>query len=227
MRRAFFALPLVLAATTVACSPETADLFLSGGTGGAGGASGSTSSVSKSVTSTSTSPPDTTATTTTVSTSGNPDTVASSTSGTPDTVSVVASSSSGNPGGPVVACGMAGSCDVGNDEVCCWDSQGKTGDCTSPDGCNVGVLPTSISCQRPSDCEGGDICCAHRYFNSDQQPYETTQCDAECDLPDRHVCDPMAPSNVCPFYNDNGQTKQMICKTSTLLPAGYFVCGVP
>jgi len=151
---------------------------------------------------------------------------ATTTTGSPDTV---VSSSSG-PTDLFVDCGDGGACAVDDANVCCWDSNSKQGECSTPDECSLTTAQaflTAVSCQLPSDCDPGLTCCAHRYFQSDQQPYETTTCSQGCQNPDRQVCDPNAP-NICPnFVDQMGQQHQMVCKPSTLLPPGYYICGIP
>lgn len=229
MRRSSFVLALLFTAALGGCSSETADLFKTGatGSGGAGGAGVTTST--KSATSTSTNPPDTTGVTSAVSTTGstNPDTVASSSSGPVQTVSVQASSSSG-PLGNFVDCANAGQCEVDDTHVCCWDDNDSEGACTLKEDCALNVTGqflTAVSCQSPLDCPG-QICCGHRYFGDGGQVYEDTSCTNTCQQPDVQLCDQNVP-NICPFYVENGQQKQMVCKPSQILPPGYFVCGKP
>lgn len=211
----------VLSSASIGCSPDTADLFATGSDGNGGaGATTAKSSTSSAV-------PDTTTTTGATTGATNPDTTAATTSGPAQTVSAQASSSSG-PVGTFVACGDAGQCDVDASNVCCWDSDAKEGDCTEADACALtatGQFVTAIACGGPGDCPG-QICCATRYLNSADQPYETTECASQCQQPDVQLCDPSAP-NICPNYFENGQQKQMVCKSSMLLPTGYFVCGRP
>ncbi|MFO0612181.1 MAG: hypothetical protein U0414_06325 [Polyangiaceae bacterium] len=219
---------LAFLAGAVGCSPDTADLFKTGatGSGGAGGSGATTST--KAVTSTSTSPPDTTSVTTTGST--NPDTTSvTTTSGPMETVGSPASSGSGNPGGDTVPCGGAGNCATDNGGVCCWNFQTKTSACTVVDDCQFGndVYPTAISCHLPSDCGFGEVCCAHKYFGDPSNWYDSTTCEFDCGNPDRPVCDPQAPVNVCPTYQDQTGLHQMVCKQSSYLPMGYSTCQLP
>jgi hypothetical protein len=134
------------------------------------------------------------------------------------------SSSSGPP--PGLSCGNQ-TC-TSTSDVCCFDSQSQPphANCTGADDCKSGGVnqfPTAISCQVPSQCSSG-ICCAVRYFNSDQLPYETTECANQCPLPDRYICDISNPD--CPTYQDQmGNPVQTYCKPSMILPPGYYICS--
>jgi hypothetical protein len=206
------------------------DIFHSGWQGGAGGntssiavSTGHTATGTTSATNTATNGTTTNGPTTTDATSTTTAQTATSVTTVATTVNVVSASS--GPG-HTVSCGLAGSCMLNNNTVCCYDSGTHTSMCTQDSNCQQtgNQLPTAISCAGPMDCHNGDICCAVRYFNADNQPYEFAQCQNGCDLPDRVVCDITNPD--CPIYtNTQGMPVQSTCKASTLLPTGYYVCG--
>jgi hypothetical protein len=197
------------------CSDPVNDLFQNGQSGGAGGTPSTAAHTGTSVTSATTA--------TTNATNGTTTTTVQSVASVSTTASVAATTSSG-PQGPFVGCGGTVQCDV-QDSVCCFDSKSKNGMCAPASTCHQTstAMPTAIACQGPSDCQSGKACCAVRYFHLDTQPYEFTQCQSQCDLPDRVVCDPANP--VCPIYVVQGQQVQSTCKMSTLLPPGYNVCS--
>ncbi len=205
--------PIALAVVVgSACGTNVDDLFQpSGGVGGASSSGkGATSTSGKGVTSTSsTTAPATTGTSPTTTTTTGPGQTVSS---------VQASSTSTGPLSPTVSCGLGPDCKI-ESGGCCYNSQAQFGICSINGNC--GNNDTQIGCQVPSDCNTG-ICCATR--NSSQSPYDVVQCDTQCELPSRYICDPMNP--VCPPYIDNqGNTIPTTCKASTLLPQGYHICS--
>jgi len=156
----------------------------------------------------------------------------------------VTSSASGDPGsgaGPPdqtsLACGNA-QCPVGGDNACCHDAHQFLGDpqtqcITGPidmDNCNTaetanGGPETRIECQLPEHCAPGQICCGARAQVWGQTVYVNVTCQSQCEWSDVVLCDPQAP--VCPMVQtDGGMMVQTECVDSTLLPDGYFVCGV-
>ncbi len=234
----FVAVCVWFAAFQAGCADSTADIFQSG----VGGASGSTSAqtgvtssqatnatnATSSVQATTNGPgPTTNAATTTNATSVVATSNVTTTNNVATSVSVQSSTSSGPPGNKVL-CASAGNmtteCNV-NAEVCCWDNQLMSGQCTQPDNCQPTTalsMPTAISCEFQFQCPG-QICCAFRYNGQDNQPYDTAMCADTCDLPDRYLCNPQNPA--CPIYDSNGMQVQSMCKPSSLLPPGYYVCG--
>jgi hypothetical protein len=130
-----------------------------------------------------------------------------------------------------VACG-ATDCPVDGQSACCWDdyelNEGPQGECVKgpPDGdeCDTEFhqrsftgAETRIECQLPSHCTGGDVCCGDRVIVDQTSAfYATTQCQSQCDDPDRILCSPLEPSSTCPLG--------MFCTPSTLLPPGYHIC---
>lgn len=137
------------------------------------------------------------------------------------------STTSGDPPDETVDCGGQ-SCSIGQGGICCWIDAVNTGTCApGPSACEntgtIGNVKTAIECQLPSQCDSGEICCAHRYYDSGGSPYESTSCDSTCELYDLYLCDPAAPE--CPVYQDANGPIPTSCKASTLLPPGYFVCG--
>ena len=216
---------LVLFAT--GCSADVQDLF--GGSGdGSGGSSGSTQTGSQTTGTqtgagqTATSGPGSTTSGDTTVTTGDTTTVGpSTTTGDPMTT---ASTTTG-PQGPTVDCDGT-PCSVDNDGVCCWKDSTETATCTPGSSCTstVGSVQTAISCQTQDQCPG-QICCAHRAFQSGNAPYASAVCSDQCDYPDLHLCAGQNDPD-CPAYQDgNGGTIQSFCKPSQLLPPGYYVCG--
>lgn len=163
-------------------------------------------------------PPDTSTDTTDVTTDSTTDGM--------DTVTTT-----GRPTGPAVDCGVvdnggAPQCEIVGDGSCCWNKQGNGFECVDSAGeCPVGFTNelVSIQCQTNEDCGPNLICCAHREYVSGQAPYDRTSCEDSCQYPNLYLCDIQA--DECPEYNNGGQIIQSVCKQSTLLPAGYYVCG--
>jgi len=149
-------------------------------------------------------------------------------------VTSVASTGTGMAG--MLACGNT-SCQVGGDNACCWDSKEwydpPQAECVSgpidADSCrtahtNAGT-ETRIECQLPSHCSNGEICCGWRISTEQYGTwYAETACKQECDWPDIELCD---DNYDCPTVNTNQGQVKLVCKASTLLPAGYLVCGLP
>jgi hypothetical protein len=104
----------------------------------------------------------------------------------------------------------------------------------SNDGCKTFVASdgyqTRIECQTSAQCDQG-VCCGHRitFFQGGQQKffYEILSCVGTCDQSDVTICDPTDPTDVCPKVNTPNGPVQTVCKTTTSLPPGYFVCGAP
>ena len=191
-----------------ACGANVDDLFQSsGGVGGSGSSGkGATTTSGNGVTvTTSTGGPATTGPTTTSGPGG-------------QTVSSSQASTSSGFFPPTVDCGLAQPCEI-QSGGCCYNAQSQQSTCSI--GGNCPGSATQIECQVPSDCNSG-ICCAIR--NNSQSPYAVVQCDTQCDLPSRFLCDHLNP--VCPPYIDGqGNTIPTTCKASTLLPLGYYICS--
>jgi hypothetical protein len=205
------------------------------GGSGAGAQGGSTSQGSSSGGSPSTS-----------SSGGSPSTSSSSSSagGAPTT-------SSGSAGAPpeMLDCGAGLECPVGEDSACCWDQWGQHGaplaQCVSgdvpSDGCNTSSqleignpgYETRIECQTSKHCEGGDMCCGHRRYSVVLQTsfYQEVVCtpEAECQAGEDTVvlCDTVGSTEGCPMLPTQTEPVQGVCQPSSLLPAGYLVCGYP
>jgi hypothetical protein len=161
------------------------------------------------------------------STSTNPPTTSSvdpmTTTTTTDVVTVT-STSTGLP--PQVSVDCNGSpCVVETGGACCFNLDEETQVCQPSGECEGDITDTivTLQCQAPDDC-AGQICCAHRELPSGSSPYESTSCVASCDYPDLYLCDINAPD--CPIYDTFNGPVQSECKQSTLLPTGYYVCGL-
>jgi hypothetical protein len=154
-----------------------------------------------------------------------PDTSATTDVTAATTTDTSSSTSTGRPQGTTVDCDD-GPCSVEDDGVCCYDDGSETSQCLdSANGCvgGVGEPLVAIHCQVPDDCDG-DICCAHRALPSGESPYDRTECASSCMYPNLYLCDIFAPD--CPIYQTPNGPLQSICKQSTLLPVGYYVCGL-
>ncbi len=231
----FLAVCVGFAAFQAGCADSTADIFQSG-VGGTGASTSVQTGVTTSHATTATNATNATnGPSNTVATTNGPGPVTNATTTTDATtnvtttnvttsVSVQSSTTSGPPPGNKVACDVGVQCDT-NVDVCCWDNQLMSGQCTDPDSCqptSATSMPTAISCEFQFQCPG-QICCAARYNGQDGQPYETAMCADSCDLPDRYLCNPQNPA--CPIYDLNGMQVQSTCKMSGLLPPNYYVCG--
>ena len=206
----------LLALFTVGCSADVDALFgkpssSDGGSSADGGATGDGGMPPSDGGSTSSAPPttsnvDPTNTTTTTTTD---QTVTSTATGMPPQVSV---DCNGSP------------CVVESGGACCFNLSEESSACEPSGECGDGVTNTivTIQCQTADDC-GGQICCAHRELPSGSSPYDSTSCVSECAYPDLYLCDINAPD--CPTYQTPNGPVQSECKQSTLLPAGYYVCG--
>jgi hypothetical protein len=144
------------------------------------------------------------------------------TSSTTTTGTITGTTTSTSGGG--LLCG-ASTCNPGDE--CCWSNQAGDGKCLGAGSqCGgPGSNDTQIECQRPSDCPSGQICCGRRAMNGgpDNQHYRRVTCRDTCDAPDVTICDPASPQPIdCPPLPD-GSVAQ--CKSSQLLPKGYFVCS--
>lgn len=215
-------LALFLGLPLVGCVADVSGVFASEEGDGSGGASSTSNGATSGKSGATTVGPGST-------TTGGPGATTSVTTGDSTSTTVGAttggSTGSGDPPGDTVDCGSQ-SCSIDQGGICCWTDVTDSGTCASGDGScqntTFGTTKTAIECQLPSQCDTGQICCAHRDF--DGAPYDSTSCDDNCYLPDRYLCDPNAPD--CPVYQDQGGNPlQSTCKASTLLPPGYFVCG--
>jgi len=77
-------------------------------------------------------------------------------------------------------------------------------------------------CQDDGQCEGLLVCCGDR---NNGEFYQVT-CQSHCN--DVKMCSAPGPDSecsmmICPV----AQEVQGVCKASTLLPSGYFVCDCP
>ena len=199
-------LGFVAAGLVAGCSVDIDGLF-EGGPGGDGGAGGNAGTSSASSASGSGKGPSSSAS------MGQTSSVGPSTS---VTSSVQSTTVTTGPDG-IVSCRGAGDCSVMGDAICCWNIALGQGSCEASGNACDGQAVTAIDCQRPDDCQGGQVCCARRDFPSTQSPYESTECTAadQCQDPDRVACDPNAP--VCPGG--------FSCKMSNFLPPEFFICS--
>jgi hypothetical protein len=155
----------------------------------------------------------------------------------------------GGSGQAMLDCGSGVECPVGENSACCWDQWMQydppqavcvTGDVAS-DGCTTADpgeaaaagYETRIECQRPDDCDGGQVCCGHRRFSVVLQTnfYEDVTCtnEAECNAQNERIllCDSLGVTAGCPIVPTKTGMVQTVCEASALLPPGYLVCGVP
>lgn len=201
----------LLATFAAGCSADVDALFgtpaNTGGSSSSAGGAGEGGTPSSDGGSTSTNPPTTSTVDPTNTTTTN--TVTSTATGLPPQVSV---DCNGSP------------CVVENGGACCFDLEQETSVCQPNGECGDELTTTIVTlhCQLPDDC-GGQICCAHRELPSSSSPYESTSCVSDCNYPDLYLCDINAPD--CPVYETPNGKLQSECKQSTLLPAGYYVCG--
>jgi len=209
-------LGLLSVALTAGCSADVDALFgntNAGGNGaGAEGGANQGGAPSSDGGSTSNTPgPTTSAQTTTTNTSTNDGaTVTSTVTGLPPQISVDC---------------QDGPCVVEDGGACCFDLEAETSTCEASGECGDEIRNTivTIQCQTPDDC-GGEICCAHRELPTASSPYGSTECVSRCSYPDLYLCDINAPD--CPIYDTVNGPVQSVCKQSTLLPSGYYVCGL-
>jgi hypothetical protein len=129
-------------------------------------------------------------------------------------------------------------CPLGGNSACCFDkyqtNPAPYATCVdapaNSDNCKTYVandgLETRIECSQSSQCKDGDLCCAHRqFFNNNGSFYDTVSCQSSCGWPDVQLCDLGDPAATCPVVDTQNGPVQTVCKASTLLPGGYFVCG--
>jgi hypothetical protein len=139
-------------------------------------------------------------------------------------------------GDVTLPCG-AEMCPIGTESACCWNRFNVKTRCVEgplgEDGCEIDpstdVYDTRIECSDSSQCDE-QICCANRVtVNGGQFTYfDTVSCQDACDLPTGvTLCDPTSADNICPIVDTATGPVQLICKTSKLLPDGYFACGFP
>ena len=225
-------------------------LFDSGsaGAGGATGAGGAASAVSASAATTGETTSGVTtssasATSSSVTSSGESSsaatTGASASSASSSSSSSAAASSSSGGVVQVLGCGGTTTCPLGDENACCWSkfATPSSGECVkgSPDtdGCKTfnGGYQSRLECQNSAQCGGGGVCCGHRilFYQQGQQKffYESLSCVDTCPASDVTICDPTNASDVCPMVATQGGMVPGVCKTSTSLPTGYFVCGAP
>ena len=212
-----------------------ADGLFDQGNTGAGGAT-TTSATTGSETSSATTG-STTTTTTTTTTSSSSSSASSSATGSSSAASSSSSSTGTGTVNDMLDCGAA-TCALGATTACCWSKfkLPASGACVQgppdTDGCKTFVaddaMQARIECQVSAQCNGGK-CCGHRTFFSGQQNffYDLVSCQTTCPQSDVRLCDPSDASDVCPMINTGGGQVQGVCKPSTSLPPGYFVCSVP
>lgn len=198
-----------------------------GAGGGAGSMTTSTGGGTTTEDATTTSDMDTTTASTTETASTTTDTTTTTTTTTNTTT------------GFVLDCG--GQQCQSDTQACCWDEHGtggpkEYGKCVATpvtmDQCNndlsIEGAQSIIECQSPSHCTGGQICCGNRVVIQQQAYYyDVVACVDSCDYPDLVLCDGIGEDAPCPVVLSAGQMVQTQCEPSTLLPPGYFVCGVP
>ncbi len=206
-----------------------------GGKGGSGGSGGSgTTSEGGGTTGSTTGEGASTGSTTT----GNTTTSSTTTSST-----TTSSTTTTTPTG-LVDCGNGNECSV-PDNICCWDKWGvgtgndNSGECkdapVSNFDCNTeivqGGVQTVISCQTAAVCGDNQQCCGDVVtFQAQGQNisyYPSVECRDSCTWPTRIMCANQGSTAECPVISNNGQQVQTVCKTSTLLPNGFLVCGTP
>ena len=104
------------------------------------------------------------------------------------------------------------------------------------DGCATTALgetsrgfETRIECQKASHCNPGEVCCGRLVDDGykGQPYYEEIKCMPRCPLPRRQLCDDITDGSRCPRLPSGAGPIQAECKRSSLLPAGYLVCGYP
>jgi tRNA A-37 threonylcarbamoyl transferase component Bud32 len=157
--------------------------------------------------------------------------------------SATATASTAAPALPPLECGNT-SCPAAGGGACCWDnalSQGPPqGECVSgslqADGCattargeTVRGFETRIECQVSAHCNAGEVCCARlvERGHKGEPYYEWVKCMPRCEQPLRQLCDDVRSAEACPRLPSGNRTVAAECKRSTLLPAGYLVCGYP
>jgi hypothetical protein len=212
-------------------SIDGADGLFDSGSAGAGGAPSSTVVTTGST-------PETTSTT--GATTGATSTSTSATSSASTAASTSSASGSSTGTGVVnetLACGDT-TCPLGALNACCWSKFGMPtagGACVNApaasDGCKTFVandgLQSRLECQTSAQCDQG-TCCGHRtFFNQGNFFYDLVSCVDTCTTADVTLCDPTNPADVCPMVQTQNGLVQGVCKTSTSLPPGYFVCGAP
>lgn len=104
-------------------------------------------------------------------------------------------------------------------DICCHDIDNPTNSGCAPPGTCMGPA-IEVSCQQPSDCSGGEVCCGVFDFVGMMQGYEVVQCDATCDPPQFDLAGIVmcgAEPSVC----DNGPSS---CVDSSSLPDGFNYC---
>jgi hypothetical protein len=203
------------------------DALFDSGSAGAGGAPMSTSVTTGSTADTTSTTGDTSATS------------ATSSATTSVSSSATTASASSSSGGVVETLDCGGTtCPLGNQNACCWSKFGMpmaSGVCVQgppdSDGCKTFVaqdgLQTRLECQTSAQCNQG-TCCGHRtLFNGQNFFYDLVSCADTCAASDVTLCDPTNPADVCPKVNTQGGPVQGVCKQSSSLPPGYFVCVAP
>lgn len=111
---------------------------------------------------------------------------------------------------------------------CCWDETNNHGapqaECltSAPNGNDCRTQPSSngleslIACQRPEDCEGGQVCCAVWEVAQDGTVYfPSVGCVSSCSSPSVTLCEDGGA--VCEL--------DLECAPVAGLPEGYFGCG--
>lgn len=146
-------------------------------------------------------------------------------------------SSSGSGPAPIMIDCNGISCPADATNACCWHNQGDTSECVQgpadADNCNTsaqqGGYATRIECQIPEHCPAGTVCCGNRVQGQQGTFYESLTCQETCPSPDIVICGNQGEEGpVCPYVVPmNSPPYQSVCKTSMLLPVGFFVCGQP
>ena len=141
---------------------------------------------------------------------------------------------------PMLECGDE-LCPVAAQSACCYSATSSNGalqcvtgppandDCNTPFevGDNFG-WQTRIECQTSEQCDGGTVCCGHREMNQQVNLYDLTRCQSSCDYPSIVLCSTLGATAGCPkLPTQNGGDVQAVCKQSTILPIGYYVCAYP
>ncbi len=174
---------------------------------------------------------------TTSTTSATPSSTTSTTSASVGSATTASASSSSGGVVQTLDCG-GGTCPLGDENACCWSKFGMpmaSGMCVKgppdSDGCKTFVAPDGLQarleCQTSAQCDQG-TCCGHRTaFNGQNFFYDLVTCVDTCPGSDVTLCDPTNPADICPKVNTQGGPVQGVCKQSSSLPPGYFVCSAP
>jgi hypothetical protein len=114
-----------------------------------------------------------------------------------------------------VRCGNL-SCVAG--QQCCVSSNRQTcGAMSSQCTCGFGCTAAAVTCDSPSDCQNGQVCCYNVVVSPISAYVSSVRCQATCNTPlSQYVLCEQGGPNVC-----TGNTS---CSQALLMPSGYFAC---